>query len=115
MNHSAQQTAGASLPATMPGRDSAPTGAPMGASAHMGGEGSPAARVQARKGGVQARRFAEVFGRALAAFRKRLPKVALRSVEIWGGAWVGVYVCSEGVFISAKPYELAILHPSIEL
>lgn len=56
-----------------------------------------------------------MFGRALAAFRKRLPKVALRSVEIWGGAWVGVYVCSEGVFISAKPYELAILHPSIEL
>lgn len=96
-------------PATLTGRGSAPTGAPMEAKAPMGGEGNLSARAQARNLGAPAL-LARLQGlRRLKGF---LPRLECWRVEVHTGLPIGAHlVWREGLFFYARPIQMAMLFP----
>jgi len=95
--------------ATLTGRGNAPTGAPMEAKAPMGVEGSLSAWAQAREVGAPAL-LARMQG--LRRLRGFLPRLEWWRVDVHTGWPIGAHlVLREGLFVYAKPVQLAMLFP----
>ncbi len=113
MSHPDKPTAGERPPATLPGRDSAPTGVPADAKASVGGEGTPAARVQARDVGAPIPSAgAEVLLQLVTGL---LPALIVRLVPLPGTSWFSVDLNTEGLFLFVRPVEVALVFPWVKL
>ena len=111
MSHPDKQTAVERQPAALPGRDSAPTGAPSSANARLGGEGSPAAQVQARNAGVPTSSGTDVLLQVVTGL---LPALVVRLVPHPGTSWFSIDLNNEGLFFFLRPVEVALVFPWVK-
>lgn len=114
MSHPDKQTAVERQPAALPGRDSAPTGAPRSANARMGEEESPAARVQARNAGVPVLPASAGTNVLLQVVTGLLPALVVRLVPLPGTSWFSIELNREGLFFFLRPVEVALVFPWVK-
>lgn len=114
MSHPDKQTAGEHPSATVPGRDSAPTGAPTAANAAVGGEGTPAAHTQARYAGAPSPLASAQSDVLLQVVTGLLPALVVRLVPNPGNGWFSLGRNREGMFFFLRPVEVALVFPWVK-
>lgn len=114
MNHPEKQTAGERPSVTEPGRDSAPTGAPAVAHAAVGGEGTPAARTLAWVAGAPSPVVYAQSDVLLQIVTGLLPALVVRLVPHPGAGWFSLELNREGLFLSLRSVEVALVLPWVK-
>lgn len=114
MSHPDKQTVEARPPAPLPGRDSAPTGAPAAATAAVGGEGTPAARTLACVAGAPSPVVFSQSDVLLQIVTGLLPALVVRLVPHSGTGWFSLELNREGLFLSLRSVEVALVLPWVK-